>query len=295
MNSIKALFDQLRYLHTECWKHFFQQNCVRMATALSYQTLLALVPLIILVLSLLTYMDAFFTLQEDIIFFVFDNFLPSTVTHVYDILQDIVIKAGDLTLVGIGGLAITALMLFLNIEASFSQIWQSRTTRNLFKRLIAYLLLLSAGPVALATSLTLVKWVANLTEEATGVSLDKYVEYFNFVLPFTMMFLTLFWVYRLVPVAKVKWTHATIGASIAAALFVAGKYFFKLYLLLFPSYEMIYGALSILPLFLIWIFVSWVLVLFGASITAVLGFNYTGHMKHKENAQPVDSFPSAKA
>ncbi len=264
-----------------------------MATALSYQTLLALVPLVVLALSLLTYLDAFYSFQDDIIFFLFDNFLPATIANVYDILQDIVLNAKELTLFSLIGLAVTALLLFLNIEASFTLIWQAKTTRNFFKRLFSYGLLLAAGPVALATSITLVRWLATLTEQASGISLQEYLGYFSFFMPFLVTYTILWFLYVLVPVRKVRWSHAAIGASIAASLFVAGKFLFKLYLVLFPSYQMIYGALSILPLFLVWLYVCWILVLMGASITAVLGFNYNVDMSPRENPKQVDDFPEA--
>ncbi|MEH6477045.1 MAG: YhjD/YihY/BrkB family envelope integrity protein [Sneathiella sp.] len=271
---------RFRVLCVQIAKHFVKQNCLQMATALSYQTLLALVPLVVLGLSLLTYVDAFYTLQEDILFFLFDNFLPTTIAHAYDFLQDIVLNAEQLTYLGVGGLAITALLLFLSIERSFAQIWQSSATRNLFKRLFVYFLLILLGPIGLSTSLTLFKWVSNLTEQASGLEISSYAGYFTFFIPFLLCFITFFLLYRLVPAAKVKWQHAAHGAAVAASLFVLGKQIFKLYLVYFPSYQVIYGALAILPLFLIWLYFSWILVLLGAAITAVLG------LEEKRNSQP---------
>lgn len=290
MNFLKAITGLLKSIAI----HFQKQHCMRMATALSFQTLLALIPLVVLAFSLLTYVDAFYSLQDDIIFFLFENFLPATIAHAYDIIQDIVLNARELSYFGAVGLAITALLLFLNIETCFAQIWQAETTRNIFKRLFAYAVLLIMGPVALSTSLTLVKWVTSLSEQATGISFAEYLGYFKFLMPFLVSFIPLAFLYIIMPTRKVKWTHAAIGASIAASMFVAGKYFFKLYLLYFPSYEAIYGALAILPLFLIWLYFCWILVLLGGTITAVLGFNYTGHMKKKILTVDVQKLPEAK-
>ena len=94
-------------------------------------------------------------------------------------------------------------------------------------------------------------------------------------------FLILFILYRIVPACEVKWRHAFIGAAVATALFLLGKYLFMLYLQFFPSYEVVYGAMAAFPLFLIWLYVSWAIVLFGASIAAVLGFEYTGEMEKR--------------
>lgn len=282
------------HLLKDIGRHFINQNCPRMATALSYQTLLAIVPIVVLALSMLTYVDAYYSLQEDIILFLFDNLLPGAISQVHDFLQDLVLNASKLTYFGIAGLAITAFLLLSSIETIFGQIWQVKTTRNIFKRLLAYLLITLLGPIALSTSLTLAKWLATLTEEASGIDISGLVAYFNFFIPFWVCFIALFLLYRLVPVGKIKNTHAAAGAAVAAALFILGKHFFKLYLLYFPSYEVVYGALAILPLFLIWLYFSWTLVLLGATISAVLGFTYTGKMKKRRDAIDVESLPHAK-
>ncbi len=284
---------ELLHLVKDMAKHFANQNCLRMATALSYQTLLALVPVVVLALSMLTYVDAYYSLQEDIAFFLFDNLLPGAISQVHDLLQDLVLNAEKLTYFGLAGLAVTAFLLLSSIETIFGQIWQVKTTRNIFKRFFAYLVITLLGPIALSTSLTLVRWISDLTQSASGIDLSPIVDYFRFLIPFLVCFIALFLLYRLVPARKVKWRHALIGAAIAAALFILGKHFFRLYLLYFPSYEVIYGALAILPLFLIWLYFSWTLVLLGATITAVLGFNFNGKMEKRSDAIDVADLPKA--
>jgi len=256
-----------------------------MATSLSYQTLLALVPLAVLALSLLTFVDAFYSLQQDILYFLFDNFLPGTITNVYDILQDLVLNAEQMTAFGLIGLAVTAILLFLGIESSFHEIWRTKTTRNIFKRLLAYLLLISLGPIILSSSLTLMNYLTTLSENVGGFSLQPLVPYVKFTLPFIMSFIILFALYILVPAQRIQLLHAAIGAGVAASLFVLGKLAFGYYLLLFPSYQVIYGTLAILPLFLVWLYVSWLLVMLGATITAVLGFYLKGDLSPRD--EPV--------
>lgn len=279
----------IKRIFTETFQHFINQNCLRMATALSYQTLLALVPIVMLAMSMLTYADAYYALQEDIIFFLFDNFLPSTISHVHSFLQDLVLNAENLTYLGLAGVAVTAFLLMSSIESVFGDIWQVKTNRHFLKRFISYLLVTGLGPIALSTSLTLARWLSDLTQQASGLDLSYLVSYFDFSVPFFIVFMALFLLYRLVPANKVKWRHAAIGAAIASLLFIFGKQFFHLYLQYFPSYQALYGALAILPLFLIWLYFSWSLVLLGAVITAVLGFNFTGKMQSREDAIEVDT------
>jgi membrane protein len=263
------------------WQHFKEQNCLRMATALSYQTLLAIVPIAAVAFALFTAVPAFNHLKEKLTNLLFDNLLPSKFTAIDAAMHDFTLNAGQLTYFGLAGIAITALMLMASIEEIFAQIWKVAATRNPFKRLMTYIVITLIGPIALGSSLTLVNWIIDISEEATGVQLSDLLTLVSATMPMLLPFLILFILYRIVPACEVKWRHAFIGAAVATALFLLGKYLFMLYLQFFPSYEVVYGAMAAFPLFLIWLYVSWAIVLFGASIAAVLGFEYTGEMEKR--------------
>lgn len=252
-----------------------------MATALSYQTLLAIVPLAAVAFALFTVIPAFAHLKEKATSFLFDNLLPSKFNMVDAVMRDFTVNAGQLTYFGLAGIAITALMLMASIEEVFSQIWQVAATRNPLKRLITYIIITLIGPIALGTSLTLIRWIINISEDATGFQLSGAMALLSAVMPTLLPFIILFILYRIVPACDVKWRHAFVGAAIATALFLFGKFMFKLYLEYFPSYEVVYGAMAAIPLFLIWLYVSWAIVLFGATIAAVLGFEFTADMKKR--------------
>ena len=263
------------------WNHFKDHHCLRMATALSYQTLLAIVPLAAVAFALFTAIPAFAHLKVKLTTLLLENLLPSKISTVDAALSDFAVNAGQLTYFGLAGIAITALMLMSSIEEIFSQIWQVAATRNPFKRLMTYILITLIGPIAVGTSLTLVNWVIDISEEATGFQVTGAYSLLSSVMPALLPFIILFILYRIVPACDVKWRHAAIGAGIATALFLFGKYMFKLYLEFFPSYEVVYGAMAAIPLFLIWLYVSWGIVLFGATIAAVLGFEFTGDMEKR--------------
>ncbi|WP_373086035.1 YihY family inner membrane protein [Sneathiella sp.] len=261
------------------WHHFTHHNCLRMATALSYQTLLAIVPLAAVVFALFTAIPAFNHLEAKVTNFLLNNLIPEKITAVDAALRSFTANASQLTVFGLAGIAITALLLMSSIEEIFSQIWQVEATRNPLKRLIIYITITLIGPIVVGTSLTLVNWIVGISEEATGLEISKSVEFLGVVTPIMLPLLILFILYTIVPACKVKWWHAVVGAAFATGLFLLGKYLFKLYLELFPSYEVVYGAVAAIPLFLIWLYVSWAIVLFGATITAVLGFEHTGETK----------------
>nr|WP_273543367.1 YihY family inner membrane protein [Sneathiella sedimenti] len=263
------------------WHHFKDQHCLRMATALSYQTLLAIVPLAAVIFALFTAIPAFTHLKQKLTTLLFDNLLPSKISTVDAALSDFAVNASQLTYFGLAGIAITALMLMSSIEEIFSQIWQVAATRNPFKRLITYIVITLIGPIAVGTSLTLVNWIVDISEEATGFEVTGAVALLSFIMPFLLPFAILFILFRIVPACDVKWRHAFIGAAVATALFLLGKHMFRLYLEYFPSYEVVYGAMAAIPLFLIWLYVSWGIVLFGATIAAVLGFEFTADMEKR--------------
>lgn len=266
------------------WRHFKEQNCLRMATALSYQTLLAIVPIAAIAFAFFTAIPAFHHLREKLTRLLVDNLLPSKFEAIDAAMHGFTLNAGQLTYFGLAGIAITALMLMASIEEIFAQIWKVAATRNPLRRLMTYIVITLIGPIALGSSLTLVNWLIAISEEATGFRLSGALEFVSFTMPILLPFLILFLLYRIVPACEVKWLHAFIGAGTATVLFLLGKTLFKLYLQYFPSYEVIYGAMAAFPLFLIWLYVSWGIVLFGASIAAVLGFEYTGKMEKREAA-----------
>lgn len=242
-----------------------------MATALSYQTLLALVPLAAVAMAMLTWFPAFKEMQDAAVGFLFDNFLPAKMSDAYAFIENFAENAANLTIIGLVGLAITALLLLASIEKAFSRIWHVKTDRHLWKRLLIYLLIVLIGPVAMASSLTLVTWIVRLTEKTTGLPISGMWEFVALAVPYLLLPATFLLLYKLVPACKVRWRDALAGAIIAALLFNLGKACFGLYLDAFPTFEVIYGALAALPVFLIWLYISWAIALLGAVITAVLG------------------------
>lgn len=251
--------------------HFRRHACAQAATALSYQTLLALVPLAAIAMAMLTWFPAFKEMQDTAVGFLFDNFLPTKMSGAYTFIENFAENAANLTIIGLLGLAITATMLLSSIEKQFSRIWHVQKSRHLWKRLMVYILIVLIGPVAVASSLTLMTWVVDYTEKATGLPISGMWGFAVLVIPYLLLPATFMLLYKIVPACPVRWRDALGGAVTAAILFNLGKACFGLYLNAFPTFEIIYGALAALPVFLIWLYVSWAIALLGAVITAVLG------------------------
>lgn len=241
-------------------RRFYEDRGAQIAGSLTYTTLLSIVPLLAVALALSTAFPVFDkaigTLQE----FLFENLLPDApgLETLSEQILSFSQKAGRLTAIGLAVLVVTAVMLMLTIDDALNRIFRVRRRRPLGQRVIMYWSVLTLWPVLIGASLSLTTYlVGNASMPLRLVPLV-----------FTWAALTL--LYILVPYRQVQFRHAALGALLAGAAFETAKRAFALYLANFSTYTLIYGAFATLPIFLIWIYVSWLVVLAGATFTAML-------------------------
>jgi len=250
-------------------KRFQQDRCERVAGALSFTTVLAVVPLtavIIAVLSLFPVFDIWKTVIQD---FIYSNFVPASGDVVQKYLTQFAGKAGRLTAVGLVFLMVTAIMLMATIEDAFNDIWRVSNTRKLLYRFLVYWALLTLGPILIAVSLTLTSQFFALPifgqDEITWIHQTLEV-----VSPLVFETGAAVLLYMVVPNAPVRWRYAVIGGVFAAVLIEVAKRLFATSMKTFTSYQVVYGAVAALPIFLVWIYISWVVILLGAIVVATL-------------------------
>lgn len=268
---------------------FDQDRCVRVAAALSFTTLIALVPLLTVVLSMLSLFPVFedWTLRlEDV---VFRQFVPTAGEAVRDYLLEFSDKAGRLTALGLVFLFVSTLLLLATIEDSFNDIWRIKRGRRMFQRLLVYWALITLGPVLIVASLSIssaLLSVANVPDhpllEGATAGLLRY-------LPFLLEAGAFVLFYKTIPNTEVRLGHAVTGGIVAALLFELAKQGFAYYILNFPSYQVIYGALATIPIFFVWVYLSWLVMLIGAVIAAVLGRRH--HRSEESGIDLPDSGP----
>lgn len=250
------------------WHRFQQNKLSQVAGSLTYSTMLAIVPLVMVIFSIFTAFPIFAETTDSIKAFLFTNFAPAASDAVGGYIDQFVGNAKQMSAVGVISLIVVALMLIHSIDTALNAIWQSKT-RNVVLSMAVYWTLLTLSPIFIGSSIAINGYISSISFFEGELSLPFGLKMLSFV-PFLLTWLSFTLIYTLVPNTKVKIAHAGVGALVAATFFTLGKQAFTWYIVTFPSYEMIYGAMATLPLMLLWIQLSWLFVLLGAQLAAVL-------------------------
>lgn len=239
----------------------------QVAGALTFTTVLSLVPLLAVALSLFTAFPLFEQFRVSLEQQVLRGLLPEQYAPmIVRYLNEFTAKAGGLTAFGLLFLLMTALSMVLTVDRVFNDIWRVRARRPLLQRVLLYWSLLTLGPLVVGASLSAASYVVSSSEgwsaRLPGVLLTV-LQYTPFVLGVSAMAAA----YVAVPHRKVQWRDAAVGAVIAALLGELMRAGFAWYIRT-GTIAGIYGAFAVLPLFLVWIYLSWLVILFGAAIAA---------------------------
>lgn len=252
------------------WQHFGEVRCFESAAMLSYTTLLAIVPLMAVVIGVISAFPVFDQTVVQLQDFIFQNLVPATGDVVQQYLDQFVERSAGMTGTGTAFLIITAILLMATIEKSLNRIWCVDRQRGLTSRLLIYWSVLTLGPLLIGASLGLSSYLVALPLLAPEFARSWLQGLFLGLTPFMITLLAFTLIFIIVPNRRVQWHHALIGGLVSSILFELSKRGFVLYISHFPTYERLYGALATVPIFLIWIYLSWVVILLGASVTAAL-------------------------
>ncbi len=256
-------------------RRFLDDRCQQSAGALACTTLFAIVPLTAALIGILSGFPAFAEWRERITVFIFENFVPATGEAVRGYLTQFADNANKATALGIIVLIVSTLTLMLSIEDAFNRIWRVPTNRPVGIRFVMYWTVLSLGPALLIVALALSTYLLALPLFGDAEALQPLRSGLLNSLPFLIEWIALIAAYRLIPNRSVATRDAAVGALVAALLFEAAKRGFSWYVVSGANYQQVYGALAVVPIFILWIYFSWVIVLLGASLTASLtAFDY---------------------
>jgi len=264
-SALKITNEYLKYLFVR----FKEDRIIFYSGYLSYVTLLSMVPLLAVTFSAFSLFPVFQEWRGELEAFVFKNFVPTMGEAIQGHFLRFIENATKMTPVGLVILILLALLLIYSIDHTLNDIWRVRKNRRLIVSFSIYWVVLTLGPVLIGTSLLTTSYLLSLTgfEENTLLAVRKL---FLELLPYLASFSSFLLLYLVVPNTSVHFWSALSGAMIAAILFELSKSAFALYFTHFPVYQAIYGALAIIPLLFIWVYVSWIVVLVGAQVAASL-------------------------
>ena len=270
LNILKQNLIKVFYFTRFFLRHYFMLRGMQTASSLAYTTLLSIVPMVTVMFGLFGSISVLSDFSEAIQNFVFANFVPEFGWTIQRYLADYSDKASKLTITGSMVLVVIAIMLMATIDNAFNRIWMVKKRRNPIGRLLVYWAVLTMGPILIGVGLATTSYFLSLPVVADVDTTYNLKARLLSWLPFLTTSIAFSLLYILIPNCFVSKKHAVIGGFICAILFELAKYGFGIYVREMPSYENIYGAVAIIPLFLIWIYVSWMIVLFGAHITFCL-------------------------
>lgn len=254
----KSIAASQYFLH-----RFREDRCSEIAAALVYMSLFALVPLMTVLYAVGSAIPTAIDLEVQIEQFLVENLLPDASREVADYLHSFSQQAKNLTGFGILILTITAVLMLRNVERAFNTIWRNRTNRGPVSSVLLYWAVLSLAPVMLGLGLGIQAYLYAAANAIAGFDSLGVSAFILSLLPFGLSVLGLTALYMTVPNCSVRLRHALVGGFVAAIAFSVARATFTS-VIANSSYTLVYGAFAAVPVFLLWLYIIWGIVLVGA-------------------------------
>jgi membrane protein len=261
---------QLRDMALFARRRLREESLPQVAGSLTFATVFALVPLLTLALAIFTTFPLFNTFRSALEQYFVQSVMPKGIANnILGYLTTFAAKATRLSAVGAVTLIITSITMMAMIERAFNRIWRVKTERRWSKRILVYWAIVTLGPLLIGVSLTVTSQVFMATSDLVKPA-PLFGALFYTVLSVALTTGAFTLLYMTVPNRLVDWGDAAWGGLVAALAFEVAKRAFAIFIQQFPTYSRIYGALAALPLFLLWIYLSWLITLVGALLVAAL-------------------------
>jgi membrane protein len=263
-------WPEVRDLFRFARRQLDEERLPQVAGSLTFTTVLALVPVLTIALAIFTTFPLFSTFRSSLEAYFVQNLMPKSIANtILGYLTSFAAKATRLSAVGAVALMLTALTMMSMIERVFNHIWRVRMARPFVQRMLVYWAIITLGPLLIGFSISVTSYLSSATSGVvSSVPLVGVVFYTLISILLSAGAFTL--LYVAVPNRVVDWRDAAWGGLLAALAFEIAKRLFAVFIAKFPTYTIIYGALAAVPLFLVWIYLSWLITLMGALLTAAL-------------------------
>jgi membrane protein len=249
-------------------QRFREERLGLTAGSLTFTTLISLVPLLTVMLALFTAFPMFSSFQAALQKYFLQSLIPDNIAkQVLGVLTQFSAKANRLGLAGLIALVATALAVMLTVDRTLNQIWHVQRPRPFAQRVLVYWAALTLGPLLLGASLALTSLALSAGQGWIKTMPGGLTNLLN-MLELGILTLAVGGLFRYVPNTHVRWRHALLGGVFVALGFDLAKSLLAWYVKLVPTYSTMYGAFAALPIFLVWLYLGWVIVLLGALLAA---------------------------
>lgn len=270
------------------FNEFVQDEGLLRASGLAYVCLLGLIPLLAVGFSIFSSFGAFAQFQDNLRNFLLNHLIPSSTDQVIEYINKFIENTKTLNLINIVSLLIVAVFIFNSIEGAFNRIWEVQKQRSIIIKFVVFSVVLVWGPVLIGASIYIggkIKATLHIAERLNE-KISFLNHFFLVLLPVLLNSVALFIAYLVIPNTKVKVIPALVAGIIAGILFEFAKSGFNIYVARMITYKTLYGSLALIPFFLVWLYVSWLIVLFGAEIAFTLQ-NLDALMAERILSQPM--------
>lgn len=265
--SAQTYYQSHKPLVVDIIKTFFKQLRDERITVssghMAYVSLLSLVPVVMVFFMVMSAFPAFSEMRQHFEDFIFSNFLPASGDVVQSHMTEFVNNASDMGVISIASLLVVALLLISNIDKTLNHLWKTKTQRPIIYTFAIYWMVITLGPMLIGSSIAVSSYLATIADFADGYT-PGFGTGFLKIVPSVAAVGAFMLLYMVVPNRTVRAKYAIWGAVLAAILFEISKKGFAFYLTNFPSYQIIYGALAVIPILFVWIYLCWIVVLVGA-------------------------------
>ena len=261
-------------------RRFEADRCREQAGSLTYTTLFAVVPMLTVFLVIISSIKALEPARQQLQQMIYSNFLPKTSIAFDKAFNVFTENSSNLTVIGVLFLFVTTVLMLTSIETVFNRIWRVQETRNGIIGFMRYWTIISLGPILLGSAFVISSALASmniLNNNFAGYEVDSSM--LLVIVSFSLTVLGFFILYWTIPNRSVPIRAAAIAGIFGAIAFELLKNLFGYVMANFTSYTIVYGAFAAIPIFLLWIFLSWNIVLLGVEISYALTAFHTGKIQ----------------
>ncbi len=248
------------------WGQLNHEKVLIRASGLAYSSLLAAVPLAVVIFAMFSAFGAFDDVKQKVQDFLFSQFLPTSQAEILSYFNQFMEGASRLGLLGFLFFVFAAILLLDNIESNFNQIWHVTTRRRFIAKITSYTSVLVFGTLFLGASITISARIKAAIFREVPFDLGPLERLGTWIFPWILSFLAFLLMYKVIPFTRVRFRSALLGAAIGSILWEVGKNLFANSIGESVRYSTIYGSLAAIPIFLIWLYITWIIVLLGLEI-----------------------------